>query len=108
MTNFKNRTLALGCYGRSCRLWNRRGHGCDSCTLSLRRSLRSRLRLSWGCDQSQSFAHFGVELGHGVFVVFEELAGVFASLADALAFVAEPRAGLFEKIIVHRDVDQGA
>src|SRR5271166_1744254 len=98
--------LALGRYWRSGCLWSGTRHCGDSC--ALRRSLCSgrRLRLGWSCDQAQGFAHFGVELGHGVFIVFQELAGVFAALADALAFVAEPGAGFFEDVVVHGDVEQ--
>src|SRR5437016_5382210 len=70
-----------------------------------RRSGRSR-RLRRGGGQSQCFAHFGIQLGHGVFVVFEELAGIFAALPDALAFIAEPRTRLFEDVVVHGDVEQ--
>src|SRR5271163_4659616 len=86
-------------------------HGCDACALSLRGSLpRCGCRLCWSGrrNQSQCLAHFGIELGHGVFVVLEELACVFAALADALALVTKPGAGFFEEVIVHRDVKQVA
>src|SRR5208282_3295042 len=80
--------LALRCYRRPRRLGNCARHGCDSCTL--RRSLSrrcGRLRLGRSRNQSQCLAHFGIELGHGVFVIFEELARIFPSLADALALI---------------------
>src|SRR5260370_13143872 len=101
--------LALRGYRHPGRLGSRARHGCDSRTLrrGLRRSSRGlSLRLRWSSNQSQSFTHFRVQLRHSVFVVFEELAGVFAALADALAFVAEPRAGFLENVVVHRDIEQ--
>src|SRR5271169_6997048 len=103
--------LALRRYRCPSNLGKSTWHGCDSRTLSLRRSLPRRghrLRRRRSGNQPQRLAHFRVELGHGVFVVFEKLAGVFAALADALAFVAEPRSGLFQKVVIHRDIDQVA
>src|SRR5260370_31447988 len=66
------------------------------------------LWLGRSCNQSQRLAHFGVELRHGVFVVFEELAGVLTALANALALIAEPRPRFFENVVVHRDIQQVA
>src|ERR1039458_6440556 len=68
----------------------RGGHG-----RRLRRALR----------QSQRLAYFSVQLRHDVFVVFQELAGILASLANAFALVAEPRSGLLEDVVVHSDVE---
>src|SRR5271169_2836172 len=103
--------LALRRYRCPSNLGKSTWHGCDSRTLSLRRSLPRRghrLRRRRSGNQPQRLAHFRVELGHGVFVVFEELPGVFAALADAFTFIAEPRAGFLENIIVHRDIEQVA
>ena len=41
-------------------------------------------------------------------VVLEELAGVFAALADALAFIAEPGAALFDDVVGDAEIDQVA
>src|SRR5580658_9225726 len=103
------RILALRCYRRPRSFGNCARHSCDSCPLrrSLARS-RSWLRGCRSCNQSQRLPHFRVELGHGVFVVFKELAGVFAALADALALIAEPRPGFLEKVVVHGDIEQVA
>src|SRR5258708_17117374 len=94
----------LGGFGSSAR------HGGDACALLWRSLGRCGRWLRMGCslDQPQGLANFGIELGHGVFVVFEELAGVFAALADAFAFVAEPGAGFFEDIVVDGDIEQVA
>src|SRR5580700_8106206 len=102
------RILALRCYWRPRSFGNCARHSCDSCPL--RRCLpRSSGRLSRRSrNQSQRLAHFRIQLGHGVFVVFEELAGVFAALADAFAFVAEPRAGFFEEVVIDGDIEQVA
>src|SRR5713101_2717555 len=57
-------------------------------------------------SQPDCLAHFRFELDHGVFVVFEELAGVFAALANAFAFVAVPGPGFLQNILVRRQVEQ--
>src|SRR5271163_3666490 len=57
-------------------------------------------------SQSQRLAYLGVEFGHDVLVVFQELAGILAALADALAFVAVPRAGLFDDVVVRSQIKQ--
>ena len=48
------------------------------------------------------------ELLANIVVVLEELLGVLASLADALALVAEPRAALFDHVLSHAEIDQVA
>src|SRR5258707_15852574 len=88
--------LTLRRYRHPRRLLSRARHGCDPGALRGSLSIsRSGLRLCRGRNQAQSLAHFIVQLGHGVFIVFEELAGVLAALADAFALVAEPRPGFF-------------
>ena len=49
--------------------------------------------------QAQLLPQLSFQLGHHVFVVFQELLDVFAALADALAFVAEPGAGLLHDVL---------
>src|ERR1700739_1869800 len=71
------------------------GHGRD---LRPGRSWGGRGGWSGSDNQSQSFADFDFDLGHDVFVVFEELAGILAALADALALVAEPGTRLFDDV----------
>src|ERR1700722_2639752 len=68
----------------------RRWHGSDAGALRRRGLCSSSCRLRMGHRQSQSLAHFDVQLGHGVLVVFQELPGIFASLADTFALVAVP------------------
>ena len=70
--------------------WLRRGtwHGGNAACRAVGRS--GRRRRCRTMTQSQRLAHLGVELGHDVLVVFEELAGILAALTDAFAFVAEP------------------
>src|SRR6185437_8231199 len=77
-----------------CSGWHRRN------TRSLARSLRCPLGLGRRLrrNQTKSLAHFGFKLGHDVFVVLQELAGILASLADTLALIAEPGPGFFQDI----------
>src|ERR1700735_4326328 len=103
--------LALRCHWYPGGLGSRTRHGGDASASCGRSGLRqSRSRLCWRRNRNQSkrLAHFHIELGHGVFVVFEELAGIFAALANALALITEPRARLFEEVAVHRDIEQVA
>src|SRR5208337_558714 len=81
------------------------GHTCPLWSLGGRRRGGGGGR---GCcrSQSQLFADFGFELDHGVFVFFEESAGVFAALADALTFIAIPGAGLLDDVMKSGDVEQ--
>src|SRR5690348_240413 len=55
-----------------------------------------------GGVQPEFLAQLRVELGGDVLVVLQELAGVLATLADALALVAEPRARLLDHLVRHR------
>src|SRR5437879_6302341 len=87
----------LGCVGRRRHCGHSARWGCGR---------RSGGRLRRRSDQSQRLSYFGVQLGHHIFVVLEELAGIFTSLADALALVAEPRAGLFKDVVVDRQIQQ--
>ena len=43
------------------------------------------------------FPHFSFEFDHGVFVVFQKLARIFAALADSFTLVAVPGAGFFQQ-----------
>ena len=45
--------------------------------------------LSGSWDQAQLFAHFGFQFRVDVAIIFQELAGIFPSLPNALALVAE-------------------
>src|SRR5262245_47498929 len=67
-------------------------HGSHSRRLSSSGTLSSTLGLSCWLrrNQSQTLAHFRFNLGGDVFVVFEELSGILAALADPLGLVAEP------------------
>ena len=67
-----------------------------------RRGSGSGRRLRRPLGQSQRFAHFGIELGHHVFVVFQELARILAALPNAFALVAVPGAGFFDDVVVRR------
>ena len=60
-----------------------------------------------GAD-AQALAHFGVDLGVDVFILFEEAAGVLAALADALAAKAVPRAALFDYVMRRRQIQHVA
>ena len=42
----------------------------------------------------------------GVGVLLEEIAGVFASLTDALAVEAEPGAGFFDHVVNHAEIEK--
>src|SRR3974390_1902765 len=57
--------------------------------------------------QPQRLAHFGLQLLADICIVLEELLGVFAALADAVALVAEPRTRLLHQVHVHRHVHEG-
>src|ERR1700733_4901128 len=89
-----------------CLLRRGAGHGCDS--RALRPALGCGCGSCWSCcwRQSQLLAHLGFELDHRVFVFFQEGARVFASLADAFAFVAVPRARLLHDVMNRSDVEQ--
>jgi hypothetical protein len=71
-----------------------RRHGGDFGTLacalpcSLRRTLGLGCRLRSSSNQPQAFSHFCLKLRGSVFVIFQELAGIFAALANALSLVA--------------------
>src|SRR5438270_1044074 len=86
----------LHCFLRG--TWHSR-HAAASRSLSLRALL-----LRGG--QSERLAHLGINLRQCVLVIFEELARIFAPLADAFALVAEPRSRLLDKIVIHRNVKQ--
>src|SRR6478609_4027989 len=77
---------------------------------TLPRPLRSTSRLScwlWSRrGQSHRLPDLSFKAGRDVLVVLQELAGVLASLADALAFIAEPRARLFENVLIHGNIEQ--
>src|SRR3974390_123459 len=66
------------------------------------------LRLFGHRRQPQRLADFGLQLLADVRVVLEELLGVFAALADAVALVAEPRTRLLHQVQVDRQVDEVA
>src|SRR5262249_32176747 len=51
---------------------------------------------------------FGFDARGDVFIIFQELADVFASLAYALALVAEPGAGFLHDVAVHGQIHQVA
>src|SRR4029077_16839459 len=53
-------------------------------------------------------ANFGFQLGKRVLVVFQELASILTALANALALVAEPRAGFLEEIVVYGEKEHMA
>src|SRR5215472_19172513 len=79
--------------------------GCGGCLLLFR---SGRGRLGGQGLQAKLPAQLGFEFGSDVFIVFEELLGVFASLANALALVAEPGAGFLHHVPVHAEIDQVA
>src|ERR1035437_9655548 len=56
----------------------------------------------------QFLAQFAVHLGEDVLIVLEVGAGVFAALADALAGVAVPCAGLLDDVVDHGQVEDVA
>jgi hypothetical protein len=56
----------------------------------------------------QLLAQLGVHLGEDVLVLLEEGAGVLAALADALAGVAVPCAGLLDDVVGHGEVEHVA
>lgn len=58
--------------------------------------------------QSQLGADFVVDGGANVWIVFEELTGIFAALADAIAFVAVPGAALFNHIVRDAEINEVA
>src|SRR3974390_282213 len=66
------------------------------------------LRLFGHRRQPQRLADFGLQLLADIRVVLEELLGVFAALANAVALVAEPRTRLLHQVHVHRQVDEVA
>src|SRR3954470_11111029 len=57
---------------------------------------------------AERFLGFRLDAGEEVFVLFQELAGVFTALSDALGLVAEPGAGLLHDIVVHGEIEQVA
>src|SRR5215471_8469426 len=61
-----------------------------------------RLRL----DQAQMLANVGLDLLANIGIVLEKLLGVFSSLADALALVAEPRTALLDHILRHAKIHE--
>src|SRR5581483_3657142 len=80
-----------------------------TCCRRLWRRLRgSRLRLSLGRHQAHGLAHLGLDPGGDVLVLLQELARVLTTLSDAFAFVAEPGAGLFHDVVIHREVQHVA
>src|ERR1019366_4035562 len=56
----------------------------------------------------QLLAPLGIHFGKDVLVFFQEGAGVFAALPDALACVAVPCAGFFDDVVAHRQVEHVA
>src|SRR5207244_2498350 len=56
--------------------------------------------------QPQALADFGLKLRSCVFVVFQELAGVFAALSDALSLIAVPGAGFFQNVVICGQIQQ--
>ena len=52
------------------------------------------------------FAKLRIDLLLHVGIVFQELAGVFAALADALAFISVPGAAFFDDILRGSQVQQ--
>src|SRR3954470_15894485 len=77
---------------------------------ALTSSLRSALSLSRGRglrrNQPQCLAHLGLQLGHYIFVIFQKLAGILASLTDAFSFVAVPGTRFLQDVLVRRQVEQ--
>src|SRR5689334_5753938 len=58
--------------------------------------------------QPQCFSQIGIQRLPDIRIVFQELACVFTALADALAFVAEPRAALFDHVLRGAQIQQVA
>ena len=58
--------------------------------------------------QADGFAHFSFELGGDVFVLFQELLGILAALADALATIAEPGAGFLNDVVQNAQIEHVA
>src|ERR1700756_1043223 len=87
--------------------WSARHRG-DAACRPIRRSGGGSRRMCWPLRQSQRLPHLGVQLGHDVLVIFQELAGILAPLANAFALIAEPRPRLLKNIVVDRDVEQVA
>src|SRR5579864_6591662 len=57
---------------------------------------RGRFHGGFRLNQPELLAQLRIDRLANVLIVFEELAGVLAALPDALAFVAEPGAGLLD------------
>ena len=57
-------------------------------------------------QQAERGAQLGIDLAAHFRILFQELAGVVAALADALALVAEPGAALLDQVAGDADVEQ--
>src|SRR5512135_3777151 len=77
-----------------CRLWSGTRHRGYAARC---RSRCTRGRLRGGGRQAQVLAYFRIQLGIGVAIVFQELAGILATLADAFVFIAEPGPGFLQQ-----------
>src|ERR1039458_6858597 len=74
-----------------------------------RRFHRNRARRSGlALDQPQGLAQLSIDVRPDVRIILQELARVLASLADALALIAEPRAALLHDILRHALIQQVA
>src|SRR3984885_15270996 len=56
--------------------------------------------------QSQRLSHFYIQSSGYILIVFQELAGILASLANSLGLVAEPRSRLLQNVVVDRQIEQ--
>src|SRR5450755_3585929 len=94
-------------HDRSLHWLRRRRHGGDARSGWCSRS-RRRGGLWRSLNQAQGLAYFDIELGQSILVVFQELASIFAALADALALVAIPGAGFLDDVVVRCQIEQVA
>ena len=59
-------------------------------------------------DEADGFAHLAFHTHGDFFVLLEKRARILAALADAIAFVAVPRARFLDQVVLHGDVEHVA
>src|SRR5205814_5407068 len=59
-------------------------------------------------NQAEGFAQVDIDVLAEVRVVLQKLPRILTALADALAFVTEPRATLFDDVVLNAEIDHFA
>src|SRR5438045_9457180 len=85
-----------------------------ACLLASARLIAHALPLSCACgfggrqQQSERFTQFEIDFRRDVSVLFEELLGVLAPLANTLSTITQPRAAFLYYVVEHAEVDEVA